>query len=513
MVRDISITVKDEKIRYNAYNLVKAFFPDARVSCCVCADNEERVTVSIDGKSSITASDAESLYLSLSGLEKRTLPWGMLTGVRPTKLAAGWIRENQGNYGSRDLAEQAFVKWFGQNRFVSGEKARLAFDIAERERNILEKVSGIRKEKLLPGHSIYVSVPFCPSVCSYCSFSAGNIDRYADKVEDYLDALLREMQNWKDLSEMYPFTIYIGGGTPTSLSEAQLERLLCGMEKLFDIKNGIDRGFIKEFTVEAGRPDSITEKKLDIIRQAGAGRLCINPQTMQDKTLERTGRKHNSAQTAEAFLMAREKGFDNINMDLIMGLYGENIDDVNDTLEKIRILGPDSLTVHSLAVKRASALGEKLRQSKNNIPGRNTGVDKNTIERDCQAQEQNGAAGNSDELLNKNALDTGRDVERMICAAMDCAYSMGMKPYYLYRQKDIAGNFENIGYARPGREGLYNIVMMEEVQSIAAFGAGAAGKEVKSASVPNPDRHLQASRIIRTENPKNIDEYIRRQKK
>jgi len=247
-------------------------------------------------------------------------------------------------------------------------------------------------------------------------------------------------------------TLYIGGGTPTTLEPSESERLI-GM-----IRQYFDTGALQEFTVEAGRPDSITAEKLAVLRECGVSRISVNPQTMRDRTLKLIGRQHTAAQTEEAFRLARESGFDNINMDIILGLPGETPEDVRYTIEKIRELGPDDLTVHSLAVKRASGLMK---------------------------------------WIEKNGFSSISNTDECMEIAAQGAAAMGMSPYYLYRQKNMSGNFENVGYAREGRAGIYNILIMEEAEPILAAGAGASSKYI------GPDGF-----ISRTINPKNVETYL-----
>ena len=305
------------------------------------------------------------------------------------------------------------------------------------------------------GYSLYIGIPFCPSICLYCSFSSSPIGLWKSKTDDYLDALEKEMRGTRDVfSPKILQTVYIGGGTPTTLSSEQLDRLLCMVEDNFDLSR------VREFTVEAGRPDSVTEDKLKVLAAHGTGRISINPQTMNQKTLDLIGRRHTVEQIEETFYLARSLGFDNINMDLIVGLPGEGPDEVAYTMERIGVLGPDSVTVHALALKRSSRLNEKL-------------ADYEAIS--FQA---------SDEIMD---LTMRQNEER------------GLYPYYLYRQKNMAGNFENVGYAVPGKECLYNILIMEEVQSILALGAGGSTKLVYDDGL-----------IERIENVKDIKNYIER---
>lgn len=428
----ITIKTDSQKNTYSAYNICKAFFPLEDV----------KVVVSDDGKS------PSEIYKDLSLKTGRELPWGMLTGVRPTKLAMSKIKEG--------MEKEDFVKWFYDERYVSQEKALLAYEIASRELSIAGEPSN--------SYCLYINIPFCPTICTYCSFSSGAIADFAPRVEEYVDCVLTELDETLKLCKDKELkAVYIGGGTPTTLSAALLEKLL-----KYVFENCLDRGNKKiEFTLEAGRPDTITKEKLDIAKRYGVTRISINPQTMHQRTLDLIGRKHTVAKIGEAFDLARSCGFDNINMDLIMGLPGEGIEDAKYTLEKIKEFDPECLTIHSLSIKR-------------------------TAQMDKQSTE-------------------GQIVEQMLKLGQEAALKLNMSPYYLYRQKGIAGNFENIGYAKPDTECLYNILIMEELCSIFAVGAGASTKLVLDKPVQNPERGNRAmTKILRCENVSNIEEYISR---
>ena len=382
------------------------------------------------------------VYGSLKELTGISLPWGDLTGIRPTKIPMKLLEEGWKNTQIADYMRQTYQ--------VSDAKCALAITIANRERAILQQF-GYEK-----GWSLYVGIPFCPSICLYCSFGSHPLDRWKKRVDEYLDALIRELAFIRDQMAGRPLhSVYIGGGTPTTLTPEQSRRLLGAIQELFDLSQ------VREYTVEAGRPDTITREKLQVLRQFPVSRISINPQTMNQKTLDLIGRKHTVEDVTEIFHMARELGFDNINMDLIVGLPGEGEAEVANTLSQVEQLGPDSLTVHSLALKRATRLN----------------LFKDQYE---EISFENSAA-----IMDKT---------------QECARRMGMGPYYLYRQKNIAGNFENVGYARPGCEGLYNILIMEEKQSIIAAGAGASTKFVFDGG----------RRIERAENVKSVDQYISR---
>lgn len=360
------------------------------------------------------------LYGLLSEETKKQLPWGTLTGIRPTKIAMQLLEQGKTPEETRNYMENTYL--------ASEEKAHLSVDIALREQEIL---SGIHYEK---GYSLYIGIPFCPTTCLYCSFTSFPICAWKKRVEEYLDALEKEIDFVREACrDKVLDSVYIGGGTPTTLEPDQLDRLLG------KVKSSFDWSHVKEFTVEAGRADSITREKLRALKRHGVTRISVNPQTMNEKTLKLIGRQHTVAQVEEAFRLAREEGFDNINMDLILGLPGETEADVAYTIDRVKALGPDSLTVHSLAIKRASHLSQWIQEN---------GIS---------------ALHNTDETM------------RIAAAG---AKELGMEPYYLYRQKNMSGNFENVGYARPGKAGIYNILIMEEKESILALGAGTISKEV-----------------------------------
>ena len=381
------------------------------------------------------------LYRVLVAATGRTLPWGNLTGIRPVKIPMALLL--QGMEPDRIIADMQ------AQYFVSREKAELAASIAVRERGILERINS------KDSYSLYIGIPFCPSICLYCSFSSSPVGIWKDQVDRYLDALCQEIDETSQLMKGKKLTtVYMGGGTPTTLEPDQMDRLLTRLKQRFPVEEAL------EFTVEAGRPDSITAEKLRVLKEHGISRISVNPQTMNQKTLDVIGRRHTVKETEESFYLAREMGFDNINMDLIVGLPGEGEEEVSYTMEQVRRMDPDNVTVHSLALKRAT----RLHLFKDEY-----------IDTSFRT---------SDEIMNI----TRRSCERS-----------GLFPYYLYRQKNMAGNYENTGYARPGTEGLYNILIMEEVQSILALGAGASTKFV-----------LAPDHIERVENVKDIRQYLER---
>lgn len=381
-------------------------------------------------------------YHLLCRYSGRELPWGDLTGVRPTKIAMAKLREG----ATFHEAVENYTKVYE----VSDRKANLATRVAAKE---LSLISDIDVDN---DYCLYVGIPFCPSRCLYCSFTSYPIALYEKKAAEYIDTLKKELDY---IGQVYKgkrlVSVYIGGGTPTAISHELLDELLTHIEAVFDMSQ------CKEFTVEAGRPDSITHDKLMVMRKHNISRISINPQTMNDETLKVIGRAHTVEQTVEAFKLARECGFDNINMDLIAGLPGENIDSMENTLAQIKELSPESITVHSLAIKRAANLKQQ---------------------------------------LGEYAEEIHQDVDEMLNRVSDVAEELGMEPYYLYRQKNIGGNLENVGYAKEGCECLYNILIMEEITDIIAAGAGASTKLT----------YHSENRVERVENCKSVDDYIGR---
>ena len=382
------------------------------------------------------------VYHILSEYTGMTLPWGTLTGIRPTKLPMEMYEKG--------ASKGDAIRYLKETYLVSDEKAELCAVVAENEAEVLKNCDYDHT------FSLYVGIPFCPSICAYCSFSSYPLSVWEKQVDNYLDALCKEIEAASTMmGDRKLLTFYMGGGTPTSLSALQMDRLLTCLEKYFDLDH------VSEKTVEAGRPDSITEDKLQVLRKHHIDRISINPQTMNQETLDLIGRRHTTEEVKKAFHMARKAGFTNINMDLIAGLPGETGRHMQRTMDEIVNLAPDSVTVHSLALKRAAFLN--------------------------QNREQFPVAG-------------ADEVNRMIGISHEGALAIGAEPYYLYRQKNIAGNLENVGYARKGCEGLYNILIMEEKQTIMALGAGATTKVVFE----------DGKRIERVGNVKDIINYLDR---
>lgn len=384
-----------------------------------------------------------TVYDILSRYTGMAVPWGILTGVRPTKIAYAYLEEG--------LCEDELTQRLKTAYRVREDKARLMIGTARRERELLQDHQGTDV-------SLYIGIPFCPSRCAYCSFVSYDYHQYEELMEDYVQALIQEMEQTAELfGNRRKRSLYMGGGTPTILSPVQMERILRTVDRLFSL----DR--FQEITIEGGRPDTITREKLEVMRAYGVQRLSINPQTMNQATLDMVGRRHSVEQIYEAFHLARSMGFDNINMDFILGLPGETIHEVRESMSKVRELSPDSLTIHTLAIKRSSRFYQE-----------GTGAELSKQE-----------PGVIDEMIQETART---------------AFKMGLQAYYMYRQKNMAGNFENVGYSKPGKECIYNIEIMEERQSIIAYGAGAVSK------VYYPEQN----RLERVPNVKNVTEYIQR---
>ncbi|HPT83000.1 MAG TPA: coproporphyrinogen dehydrogenase HemZ [Limnochordia bacterium] len=349
-------------------------------------------------------------------------PWGILTGVRPLKMVHSMLDRGFPPEELREILLEVYA--------LSSRKADLLLEVAARQRPYFHPD---------PNNpvSIYVGIPFCPTRCSYCSFAAYPLETHGHLLPDFLKALYVEIGQVGSLLRelgLQVEAVYLGGGTPTTVQGDQLEQLLQAIQKYL-----VTAG-TKEFTVEAGRPETLSRETLAILKAGGTQRICINPQTMHEPTLQLIGRRHTVEDVRRAFTLAREVGIPLINMDVIMGLPGEELSHVRSTLEELARLGPDNLTVHSLALKRASRL-------------------KKDWERERIAQEQG---------------------EAMVELAREYALGWGMSPYYLYRQRHILGDLENVGYAREGTASIYNIQMMEERQSIIALGGGGVTKLVAS---------------------------------
>lgn len=389
-------------------------------------------------------------------------PWGSLTGIRPTRLL-----------------------YEGMDQGLSLEEAVLRvereFDVAPDRAELLGEIAGMQVGILHPAEDefdLYIGIPFCATRCSYCSFASGEIGD-GRLVEPYVNALLREIGLCGQMIRERGLRLragYMGGGTPTAIPCRDLERILAAAQSAFP--------GAKEWTVEAGRPDTIDREKLVMLKAHGVGRISVNPQTFSDETLRRIGRAHTGADTIRAYELARELGFDDINMDLIAALPGETPEDFSATLDKVIALDPESVTVHSLAIKRSSRLHEQLHMDE----------------------------GHHSQVSASGAAE-------MIACARRRLTQAGWRPYYLYRQKYMAGNLENVGYAKPGKACLYNIGNMEETASVLALGAGAITKWLFDREVGAAQRGCDVEamrfanlqlRIERAPNVRNIDQYIER---
>ena len=370
-------------------------------------------------------------------------PWGILTGIRPAKIAVKLLREGK----SPEAVVEYFVKECGANL----SKANLALEVALTEAPIIDKMYP-------DGVSLYIGIPFCPSRCLYCSFVTNGTERARRLMPEYIEALKKEIRYVSEIVKLNGDrieTVYIGGGTPTTLTPELLEDMLRCLYEYNDLS------CVKEFTVEAGRPDTITEEKLRILKNYGVGRISINPQTMNDETLKVIGRKHSVTDIVEAFYLARRCGFDDINMDLIAGLPGEDFEMFRHSLEEVEKLSPEDTTVHTLSIKRSSILNE---------------------------------------YRDSYRMTDGEEVSRMVDHAREYMKSRGKIPYYMYRQKNQLGNLENVAYCKKGHESLYNIYIMEELQTIISMGSGGVTKTV--------DR--ETDRIERIFNVKEAKDYIER---
>ncbi len=459
----IYVQLNEDNFEYDIYSLVKAFYPkeDVKISTEPSLQDEDilfTMTVeyanhqlTLDGKSiEIDYSNRpdtknrlkKAIYESLSSRTGKSLPWGTLTGIRPTKISLKMLEEGADDADVADFMQATYL--------TSKEKIDLSLTVSHKELEILAPIDYNN------GYSVYIGIPFCPSTCLYCSFTSYPIGLWKNKLDDYLAALEKEMAyTSKAMAGKKLDTIYIGGGTPTSLDEDHMEALLSLVDKYFDTAN------LLEYTVEAGRPDSITYEKLRVMKAHPVTRISINPQTMNQKTLDLIGRFHKVEDIYKVYGWARELDFENINMDLILGLPGETIRDVQHTLEEVVKLAPDNLTVHSLALKHSSRLN----------------IDRQSY----------------DDYLIENSQAHMDACEKAAC-------SLNMEAYYLYRQKNMAANLENIGFATKGKEGIYNILIMEEKQTIMALGAGCSSKFVSDGGAT----------VSRCENVKDVQLYIDR---
>ncbi len=375
-----------------------------------------------------------------------TLPWGVMCGVRPAKTVTKFLENGKTLEETHKILRDIYD--------VDEEKCVLAEEVSKNESEILSKI----KENSV---SIYIGIPFCPSRCLYCSFVSTDISVSGKYMNDFTDCLVREIEytakilrDTKNVVE----NIYIGGGTPTALDEDNLEKVLSAVAKNFDLSN------LNEYTVEAGRPDTITQEKLEIIKNYGADRISINPQTASDDTLKRIGRRHSFQDFIKAYKMARETGFSVINCDLIAGLPGEDFDDFKNSIDSLVSLNPENITVHSMCIKRAANLRHKI-----------------------------------------DSLQEADVMSKMLSYAQNTLRTAGYSPYYMYRQKNISGNLENVGYGKKSTFSFYNINIMEEAQTIIALGGGGSSKLVTKDSIERIFNYKDPIEYI-----KNFDEILKR---
>ena len=378
-------------------------------------------------------------FLAARALTGTTPPWGMLTGVRPVKLPTRSLLAGA-------TPEQA-RKEMEEDLYVSPRRARLAVDCAQ--------ASAAVDKALSPNQvSLYIGIPFCPTRCAYCSFVSADVGRALKLLDPYVDALITELEETgRVLKEagLSVYSLYMGGGTPTTLSAQQLDRVLSAARTHLPLEGCV------EYTVEAGRPDTITRDKLLVLKDQGIGRISINPQTLEDEVLRAIGRRHCAQDILDAYALAREVGFQSINMDLIAGLPRDSVHGFARSLEGVLALKPENITVHTLALKKGSGLMDR-----------------------------------------PELLPSGQEVAQMVELSLDALEAGDYHPYYLYRQKYMSGSLENVGWCRKGQESIYNIIMMEELQTVVSVGGGGVTKLV--------DR--QAGKILRLPNPKYPHDYL-----
>ena len=392
----------------------------------------------------------KAIFAAGKELLGHTPPWGILTGVRPAKVANTILRSGKGILKTKKILRDEY--------FLNPQKAALAVSVANAEYKIM-------KHTQHDTCSLYISIPFCPTRCAYCSFVSYTTKRLLSMIDEYLDAMLMDLDSTlKTINKLglRLTTIYIGGGTPTTLNPAQMERLMSKIDEY------VNTDELLEFTLEAGRPDTITEEKLQVAKKHGVTRVSVNPQTLSDDILKEIGRSHTVEDFYKAYAIAKQVGFRDINVDLIAGLPGDDFKNFSETVDKIIDLQPTNITVHTFCVKKAS-----------------------------------------DALRNNSSIYSlsGGDAAKSVSYSQLRTKFAGYKPYYMYRQKNTVGNLENVGFSIEGHEGLYNVYMMEEFQTIFAVGAGAVTKLVKFENGYKSEPKMQ--RFFR---PKYPYEYIREAK-
>lgn len=445
----MNLYVKNHNFHFELENLTRLFFPNEKITVirdfsepqppCIYTEVSDKITISVNigsfNKSEtavkkLTDDDnelvsAQLLYKLLCDFTGLTQPWGILTGVRPVKLLRRLAEES---------SEEQAVKKFEKDFFVSNEKIALSRETEHNERKILE----LSKPE---SFSLYVGIPFCPSRCSYCSFVMASIERAEKLIQPYTKLLCEEIKRTAEIANKLGLrleTVYFGGGTPTTLSAEQLDTVLGTVNKSFDMST------CREFTVEAGRPDTIDIAKLFALKENKVDRISINPQTVNDEVLKTIGRKHTAQQFFDAFELARKCGFDNINTDLIAGLPTDTTESFKNSLDSIVRLNAECITVHTLCMKRASRLTTE-------------GV---TLD-----------------------LQQARDAREMLAYTQNILGQNEYIPYYMYRQSRMVGNLENVGWSKKGFESLYNVYVMDETHTILACGSGGVTKLKRN----NPD--------------------------
>ncbi|MGG7143361.1 coproporphyrinogen III oxidase [Clostridium nigeriense] len=455
---EVIVKLNDLKYRYDVYQMFNIYYPLEEIKFEDMGEyivNIEENKVSFLYKDFYKESNLSEnikedikrlIFSSLKDITGDYYPWGILVGIRPSKIALKYLEEGK--------SDEEIVEIFRSKHLASEDKARLCIEVAKKEKESVNK-----DEKNI---AIYIGMAFCPTRCFYCSFTANPIGGNKKLVNPYLEALtyeVREMKNYVDERGLKIESVYFGGGTPTAVNNEEFESIMKEIYEAF-----VDERDILEFTVECGRPDSITLEKLETMKKYKTTRISINPQTMNDNTLKMIGRGHTSKDVIDKFNLARELGFNDINMDMIIGLPGEGIKEAKHTAEEILKLKPDSLTVHGLSLKRASILYENF-----------------ILKKGIQIKKQ-------------------EELSSMYEVSRELANKLDIKPYYMYRQKNMVGNMENLGYSKEGKECLYNIQMIEDKQTIIALGADAVSKVV----------FLEDNRIERFGNVKDIREYTNR---
>ncbi len=441
---DLSITLKQEIMHHTLYT--KAVLEDSSSDKVYESTFEREVMNENDEKALFKQKKHSYSYVFLKVLEQYTgmiQKWGLLTGIRPTKLWHQYVRKN--------IDPSVAKKELRASYSITDEKLNLMEEIAIRQLEAIPDLYDLKREV-----SLYIGIPFCPTKCAYCTFPAYAINGRQGNVTSFLGGLhyeMREIGKWLKDNNIKITTIYFGGGTPTSISAEEMDMLYEELYESFpDVAN------VREITVEAGRPDTITLEKLQVLKKWNIDRISINPQSYTQETLKAIGRHHTVEETIDKYIMAKEAGMNNVNMDLIIGLPGEGVPELKHSLQETEKLMPESLTVHTLSFKRASEMTRNKMRYK---------------------------------------VADRAEVEQMMNEAEKWTADHGYYPYYLYRQKNILGNLENVGYSLPGMESLYNILIMEEQQTIIGLGCGAASKFI------DPD----TGKITHFANPKDPKSY------